>query len=128
MEMGMRSITKYALVVFAAIAMHPVASGHHSHANYVETEWAYIEGTVTEIHWMNPHSWIYVDVLDSNGQAQAWAIEGASVTQLRRDGWAADSIEVGDALRMRCHPLKDGSRGCLLGFIVMDDGSEKEFD
>ena len=34
---------------------------------------------------MNPHSWIYVDVLDSDGQARAWAIEGASVTQLRRE-------------------------------------------
>ncbi|NIW25454.1 MAG: hypothetical protein GWN29_13305 [Gammaproteobacteria bacterium] len=88
----------------------------------------FLEGTVTEIHWMNPHSWIYVDVTDDSGQASAWAIEGASVTQLRRDGWAEDSIQVGDALKMRCHPLKDGSRGCLLGFIVMDDGSEKEFD
>ncbi len=124
----MKSITMCASTLVAVFALQPVASGHHSHANYLEAEWTYIEGTVTEVHWMNPHSWIYVDVMDDSGQANAWAIEGASVTQLRRDGWAEDSIEVGDALKMRCHPLKDGSRGCLLGFIVMDDGSEKEFD
>jgi hypothetical protein len=124
----MKSITVSASALVAFLALQPVASGHHSHANYLEGEWTYIEGTVTEVHWMNPHSWIYVDVMDDSGQANAWAIEGASVTQLRRDGWAEDSIQIGDALKMRCHPLKDGSRGCLLGFIVMDDGSEKEFD
>ena len=124
----MRSITVFALTLSLYVASHSVASGHHSHANYLEGQWLYLEGTVTEIHWMNPHSWIYVDVTDDSGQANAWAIEGASVTQLRRDGWTEDSIRVGDALKMRCHPLKDGSRGCLLGFIVMDYGSEKEFD
>ena len=61
-------------------------------------------------------------------QSRAWAIEGASITTLRRDGWTQESIQVGDELTMRCHPLKDGSRGCLLGYITLDDGSEKEFD
>ena len=54
--------------------------------------------------------------------------KGASITTLRRDGWTQESILVGDELTMRCHPLKDGSRGCLLGYITLDDGSEKEFD
>jgi len=124
----MRKISTYALALVAVLAIQAVAWGHHSHANYLEGEWLSIEGTVTEVHWMNPHSWIYVDVMDADGQPKAWAVEGASVTQLRRDGWTAESIEAGDTLKMRCHPLKDGSRGCLLGFIVMDDGSEKEFD
>ena len=47
---------------------------------------------------------------------------------MRRDGWTADSIKAGDSLTVRCHPLKDGSRCCLMGFVVMNDGSEKEFD
>ncbi len=114
---------------FGVFALVPLKSlGHHSHANYLEGEWLYVEGTVREIHWMNPHSWIYLDVVDSDGQSRAWAIEGASITTLRRDGWTRESIQVGDELTMRCHPLKDGSRGCLLGYITLDDGSEKEFD
>ena len=108
-------------------AVYP-AWAHHSHANYVETEWTVLEGTVREIHWMNPHSWIYLEVMDADGATKAWALEGASITTLRRDGWTQDSVEVGDNLSLRCHPLKDGSRGCLLGYITMDDGSEKEFD
>lgn len=116
-----------AIAVAILTATFP-AWAHHSHANYVETEWLSLEGTVQEVHWMNPHSWIYLEVMDADGQPRAWALEGASVTTLRRDGWAQDSVEVGDTISLRCHPLKDGSRGCLLGYITMDDGSEKEFD
>lgn len=117
-------------ILVAALAAAAVpALGHHSHANYWETEWVNLEGTVQAVHWVNPHTWIYLDVAhEEAAKSGAWALEGASVTTLRRDGWSADSIKAGDTLTVRCHPLKDGSRGCLLGFIVMDDGSEKEFD
>ena len=112
-----RSTVIPAVILFTA---HPVA-GHHSPI-------AFNEGTVREVHWMNPHSWIYLDVVDTDGQSRAWALEGASVTTLRRDGWTQDSVQIGQSLSLRCHPLKDGSRGCLLGYITMPDGSEKEFD
>ena len=116
------------LIAALAAAAAP-ALGHHSHANYWETEWLHLEGTVQAVHWVNPHSWVYLDVAHEDpAKTGSWALEGASVTTLRRDGWTADSIKVGDTLSVRCHPLKDGSRGCLMGFVLMDDGSEKEFD
>ena len=117
-------------IVAAALAAAAIpALAHHSHANYWETEWVELQGTVQAVHWVNPHTWIYLDVShEEAAKTGAWALEGASVTTLRRDGWTAESIKTGDTLSVRCHPLKDGSRGCLLGFVVMDDGSEKEFD
>ena len=124
----MKSSIAAAFIVGTLILNNPAVWAHHSHANYLEGEWLFLEGTVREIHWMNPHSWIYLDVVDSDGRPRVWAVEGASVTQLRRDGWADDSIQAGEALAVRCHPLKDGSRGCLLGYITLGDGSEKEFD
>ena len=124
----MRSTITGALTILALTVFNPVGWGHHSHTNYLQEKWLFLEGTVREIHWMNPHSWIYLDVVHSDGQSRAWAIEGASVTQLRRDGWTRESVQAGDILTMRCHPLKDGSRGCLLGYITLEDGSEKEFD
>jgi len=114
-------------VVAALGGMAPVAA-HHSHGNYIRSDWTYLQGTVRQIHWMNPHSWIYLEVQDTNGEAQIWALEGASVVTLRRDGWTPDSVRAGDTLSVRCNPLKDGSRGCLLGFILSEDGEEKEFD
>jgi len=123
MRPGLLCMLSIALVIATSSA-----SGHHSHANYWETQWIDLEGTIQEVHWMNPHSWIYLQVMDADGKPSAWALEGASVTTLRRDGWTQESVQVGNTLSVRCHPLKDGSRGCLLGFIKMSDGSEKEFD
>ena len=105
-----------------------IASAHHSHGNYLRTEWILLDGTVKELHWMNPHSWVYLEVVNADSQATVWALGGASVTTFRRDGWTRDSVEVDDKISVRCHPLKDGSRGCLLGYIRTEAGIEKEFD
>ena len=104
------------------------AWAHHSHANYETTQYTHLQGTVTEFHWMNPHTWIFIEVPDAEGQPIIWALEGASPTELRRDGWRQDDVELGDTISVRCHQLKDGSNGCLLGFLTPEGGAEKEWD
>ncbi len=118
----------YGLAFFLATALSMSAFAHHSHGNYLRTEWVHLTGTILEVRWMNPHSWIYLEVPDDQGQSAIWALEGASVTTLRRDGWTADSVEAGDEITVRCHGLADGQNGCLLGYITMPDGEEREFD
>lgn len=104
------------------------AWAHHSHANYETTQYTHLQGKVTEFHWMNPHTWIFLEVVDAEGQPAIWALEGASPTELRRDGWRQDDVEVGDTISVRCHQLKDESNGCLLGFLTPEGGAEKEWD
>jgi Family of unknown function (DUF6152) len=100
---------------------------HHSHGNYADT-FTDIEGVVREVHLVNPHSWIYLDVKGPNGQPQKWSLEAASLIQLERIGVNRDYIKPGDTIKARCHPLRDGSRGCLLGFVKARDGSIKDWD
>ena len=100
---------------------------HHSHGNYVDT-FTDIEGVVKEVHLMNPHSWIYLEVKGPNGQPQKWSLEASSVNQLERIGVTREYIKPGDTIKARCHPLRDGSRGCLLGFVKAKDGSVKDWD
>ena len=118
-----RSIAALAFLTLAA-----AGSAHHSHSNYETTVYTHLEGVVTEFHWMNPHTWIYIDVRGDNGQSVVWALEGPSPTELTNDGWARDDVEVGDTINVRCHQLKDGSNGCLLGFLTPEGGVEKEWD
>jgi hypothetical protein len=119
----------FVVAAAAALAAFAVnAFAHHSHANYIETDWVAFEGTITEIHWINPHTWIYLKVEGTDRHDGAWALEGASVSALRRQGWDEDSLLPGERIAVRCHPLKDGSRGCLLGFVIKDGQPEKEFD
>jgi hypothetical protein len=117
--------------VLAAILTLAAASPtwpHHSHGNYVEAEWTYLDGTVTEVHWMNPHSWIYLEVMEADGRLRVWALEGTSVAQLRVTEWTPDNVVVGDKVSVSCHPLRDGSRGCLLGVLTKENGVEVPFE
>ena len=124
----MSNRTCISLTILGLVGLALPVWAHHSHGNYQRAEWLFTDGTVTELHWMNPHSWVYLEVTDEDGSTVEWALEGASVTTLRRDGWAKDSVEVGDEISVRCHPLKDGSNGCLLGFLTTDTIIDKEFD
>lgn len=112
-----------ALCVFSA-----AASSHHSHGNYLTTEYTELQGTVVEFQWMNPHTWIYLSVPGDDGETALWVLEGASPAELLRDGWARDDVEVGDTISVRCHQLRDRSNGCLLGFLTPEGGVEKEWD
>ena len=116
------------LVVIGAIILAFPVLAHHSDYNYQTEEWIQLQGTVREVHWVNPHAWIYLDVTDAEGVAETWALEGAGVAALESGGWTRDSVEAGDEISVQCHQLRSGARGCLLGFIEMDDGSWKEFD
>jgi len=116
------------LAVLGALGFAAPLAAHHSHANYRTTSYINLEGTVTEVHWMNPHTWIYLEVMDESGEPVIWALEGASPTELRADGWQRDDVEVGDQIKVRCHQLFDGSNGCLLGFVTPEGGVEKEYD
>ncbi len=87
-----------------------------------------LEGVVKEVHLVNPHSWIYLDVRGADGQTRTWALESTNRIQLERMGITRDSVKPGDTIKARCHPLRDGSRGCLLGFVKTKDGSIKDWD
>ena len=115
----------------AAIVVQVLASpawSHHSHGNYQMTEYTFLEGMVKEVHWVNPHSWLYLEVTDADGQPKLWTIETTDVNGLRRLGVTEDTVRVGDTISVRCHQLRDGSPACLLGFLTPEDGVEKEWD
>jgi hypothetical protein len=115
------------LAAICAIAFSLPAGAHHSHGNYMDT-FRDIEGVVTEVHFVVPHSWVYMEVKDAAGQPQLWALEATGRGGLERIGVTKEYIKAGDPIKVRCHPLRDGSPGCLLGFLKARDGSVKDWD
>ena len=113
-------------VICAAGASLPMWA-HHSHGNYEDT-FMDLEGVVKEVHLVVPHSWIYLEVKDSKGEPQMWAMEATGRTGLQRVGITADYVKPGDTVKARCHHLRDGSNGCLLGFLKAKDGTVKDWD
>jgi len=121
-------------VVCAVVLVLPVWS-HHSHGNYDTTVWTPFEGTVKELHLINPHSWVYIEVKDDKGQPVTWLLEATNPRGLESKGVKREDVRPGDRIRVRCHKLRDGTNGCLLGFITpmhgdpaRGHGIEKEWD
>ena len=119
-----RPLGRAVLLLLLAV---PLAA-HHSHGNYNMTVYTVLKGVVKEVHWINPHTWIYIEVKDDKGEPTLWALEGASVIQVERRGWKKDMLKVGLTIGVRCHQLRDASSGCLLGFITLEGAAERMFD
>jgi hypothetical protein len=124
--MRFRSALIIAAITVAGAAL-PIWA-HHSHGNYEDT-FMDIEGVVKEVHLVVPHSWIYLEVKDAkSGEPQVWALEATGRPQLQKIGVTPDYVKPGDMVKARCHHLRDGSNGCLLGFLKAADGTVKDWD
>ncbi len=117
----------FGFAVLCALAFALPASAHHSPSNYSDT-YTTIEGVVKEVHLVVPHSWVYLEVKDAKGEPQIWIMEAIGRPTLQRIGVTIDYMKVGDPVKARCFPLRDGSHGCRLGFIKAKDGSVKNWN
>ena len=95
----------------------PLAA-HHSHANYDVTTWTVMEGTVKQLVLMAPHSIVYLEVTDDKGTVATWALEATNQRAILNNGVKREDVRPGDQIKVRCHLLRDGAKGCLLGFIT----------
>ena len=115
------------LAVICAVCVTAAASAHHSHGQYAET-FTDVTGVVKEVHFVTPHSWVYIEVKGKDGAPQLWALEATSRQGLERMGVTKAYIKPGDTIKARCNPLRDGTNGCLLGFLKAADGTVKNWD
>jgi Family of unknown function (DUF6152) len=115
------------LAAACAVCSTVSASAHHSHGQY-EEKFSDIQGVVTEVHLLTPHSWVYLEVKDASGSPHVWALEATNRAGLERIGVTREYIKPGDTVKARCHPLRDRTNGCLLGFLKARDGSVKDWD
>jgi hypothetical protein len=124
----MKQSIRIALLVCLSVATPYASLAHHSHGNYDVRTYTELEGTVANFIWLNPHVWIYLNVDDGEGGTVTWALEGGSITELSKHGWHKYSLQSGDKISVRCHALRDGARGCLLGYVTQEGGEERVFD
>jgi hypothetical protein len=110
------------------VAFSVSALAHHSHAQYEET-FTDLTGIVKEVHYLIPHTFVYLEVKDpKGGEAQVWALEAIGGATLKAQGVTPDYVKPGDQIKVRCHVLRDGSNGCLMGFLKAKDGTVKDWD
>ena len=122
-------LARISVATATAIALLAIpAWAHHSHAQYDVSAYTHVEGIVAEVHWFNPHAWMYITTTGDDGETEIWALEATGPGGLQRNGITRDMINVGDTVSARCHQLLDGSNGCLLGYLTGADGVERLWD
>jgi hypothetical protein len=100
------------LAVFAAAAGLFVAAAsalaHHSFAAEFDADKPIsLKGTVTKVEWMNPHTYFYIDVAETDGQVVNWGLEMGSPNGLMRNGWTRNTLKVGDLVTVEGSRAKD---------------------
>ena len=94
----MKNTTARWLAVAATLLSSASLLAHHSLANYDTTKAVRVKGTIAQFHQINPHSYIFLDETTSDGATRRWAVEGPSVIQLSRTGFAKDALKPGDVV------------------------------
>jgi Family of unknown function (DUF6152) len=108
--------------VVALLLVAGSATAHHSTAMFDMQHTVKLTGTVTQFDWTNPHTFIWLEVLDSKGTTEQYSIEGMSPNYLSRNGWSRHTLKPGDKIGMEIHPLKDGRKGGFCATVTLPDG------
>ena len=112
------------VVGFTLLVGMPRVSAHHAFsAEFDADRPVALHGTVSKTEWINPHSWIYIDVEGEDGQVVTWAIECGAPNSLMRRGLNKNSVPVGTELVIDGFGAKDGSNTANARDITLPDGS-----
>ena len=95
-----------AMILAAAL---PLAAHHSFGAEFDASKPLALEGTVVQMEWVNPHSWLTIDVKKADGTTERWRLEGGSPSVLLRLGWNRDSLPTGTKIKVTAFQAKDGS-------------------
>ena len=114
------------LVAFAVLlAFNPQALAHHSFAaEFDANQPITVSGAVNKMDWVNPHSWIYVDVKDADGNVVTWRFEMGPPNALLRMGWRKDSIPPGTPVKIEGYRAKSGKPVANAKTVTLPDGRE----
>jgi len=87
----------------------PVSAHHSFSAEFDATKQVTLAGEVVMMEWVNPHSWLHIDVKKPDGSVERWKVEGGSPSVLFRLGWNRDSLPAGTKVTVVGFQAKDGS-------------------
>jgi uncharacterized protein DUF6152 len=102
-----------------------VAAHHSIQAQFDINKSFSITGTVAKMEFINPHSYLTINVKDADGKVQKWAFEMTGLAGLRRAGLSrADrgGLKAGDELTVTALAARDGSNSGLAQELKMADG------
>ena len=119
--MRMHHVVATAVVVALASTASVIA--HHSFAaEFDANKPVSLKGVVTKMEWINPHSWIHLDVKNPDGTVTQWMIEGGTPNTLNRRGFTRDSLKPGTEIQVEGFRAKNGANRANGRDLILPDG------
>lgn len=113
----------FALAVVSAVIAVPAAAHHSAAVAYDVDKTISVKGVISEVKWVNPHTWIFVDAKDEAGKAVKWGFEGKVPNQLIRLGITPSVLKPGIEVTVTGHPARDASQNyCEVMEVTFADG------
>jgi hypothetical protein len=99
------------------------AQAHHGFGTFDSAaDLMTLEGVITDVEFINPHSWVYLTVTDAEGNDDNWRCELRAATVLTRSGWSTAMFAAGDTITITGLPDRSDPRSCYLSNVVLADG------
>lgn len=122
---------RYALIASVALIFlsAPVYAHHGFAGRYDEDTPVTVTGTVLELQFENPHSFIIFEAKDANGKTERWSAELGGASNMHRvDGWTKDTLKPGDKITIIGPRAKNGAPDMNLShqsrIVMTDTGKE----
>jgi hypothetical protein len=95
------------------------ASAHHGAGRYDPRQKVEFQGTVTRVDFVNPHTYVYFDVVGNDGKVIAMKCETRGATVLRRSGWSPEMFVRGASIKVTGSPHRDDPTACTVDTMTL---------
>jgi len=106
-----------AIIIGSFLTLAQFAFGHHSFAMFDNSKERIIEGTVVRWAFNNPHTWLYIEAADENGEMITWGFEGAAQVHAMRQGVNGTTFQPGERVKVIMQPLVSGEPAGAMCFV-----------
>jgi hypothetical protein len=113
-----------AAVLWFAFGMKGMqAVAHHAFsAEFDPNRPVLLRGPIVRVEWVNPHTWIHLEVTNDDGSKTTWMVEGGTPNTLLRRGLSRDTILPGTNIVVDGYQSKDRSARANGRDITFEDG------
>ena len=110
------------MIVVAGLASSSLRAHHSFAAEFDANQPVTLKGTVTKMEWINPHTWMHLDVKNADGTVTKWMIEGGTPNTLVRRGFTKASLLPGTEITIEGYRAKNGANRANGADMILSNG------